>query len=268
MNIFGFEIRSLRNMLFWWLIGIILIVTIYLSVYPAFSKDVETITHIYSNLPEALKQTLNIEALSADKFNFLGFLANIMSFLLLAGSIQAAVMGVGLLSKERRSKTTDFLFSKPVTRTKLFSAKYAAGLVAIIGTWLVFAGSIYAMSQFVGAGEFSLKSFLLFMGVFGYIQLWFFNIGILLSQVTRKIRSNISLGLALSFSLFVLGLFGATVGDDKIRYLSPFRHIDFMHIINHATYEWRYVIFGVITVLVSLVISFIIYTRRDAPSVA
>ena len=83
----------------------------------------------------------------------------------------------------------------------------------------------------------------------------------------KKIKSTVPVALAAGFGLFVLGLFGAVVDDEKIRYLSPFKHVDFLYVVNHAAYEWRYLLVGLATLLIALVVSYIMYTRRDTPSV-
>ena len=121
MNVFKFELRSLRIMLLLWALAFVALITIYISVYPSFSKDAAATQQLFATLPFAVHAALgmNVETL----FSFLGFLGNVFTVILLASAMFGASLGLGLFSREGRARTTDFLLTKPRRRSSIFFAK-------------------------------------------------------------------------------------------------------------------------------------------------
>ena len=48
MNVFKFELRSLRIMLLLWALAFVALITIYVSVYPSFSKDAAATRQLFA----------------------------------------------------------------------------------------------------------------------------------------------------------------------------------------------------------------------------
>ncbi|NCU41010.1 ABC transporter permease, partial [Candidatus Saccharibacteria bacterium] len=131
MNVFRYELKSSRFSTTLWIIAILSLVALYMSIYPAFAKDATAILDILKNLPPAAKQITGLGT-DLELFSFLGFLASIFPFITLIGAIQASVMGFTILSKETVAKTTDFLLTKPKTRTSIFWQKIASSAVMLL----------------------------------------------------------------------------------------------------------------------------------------
>ena len=107
-------------------------------------------------------------------FTFLGFFANIFPFITLIGAIQAAIMGISILSKEPIAKTTDFLLSKPKSRTVIYWQKVTAYATLLLLTELAVTGAAFAFAVFFKAGDFDKGQFLMFWGAFALIQFFMF----------------------------------------------------------------------------------------------
>lgn len=269
MNILRFELRMLRSSTTYWIIGLVLLVAIYMSVYPAFSRDVDTLRQFYANLPAAMKGAMGLEHLSTDtEFSFLKFYGNIFPFFMLAGGIQAMTIGLGLLSREPRAKTTDFLLSKPITRTRVFLAKLTAGSLVLLFTSVIFIASSFLIAKLVGAGEFSEKTFLMESVVFLYVQFWFLAIGFLAAMLLKKVKSVASTSLAVTLGLFLAGMLGIAIGEEKVRYVTPFKSVDFLYLVDNVRYEWQYLAAGVTIIIFSLVFAYVVYVKRDVPTAA
>ncbi|MEO5949624.1 MAG: ABC transporter permease subunit [Candidatus Saccharimonas sp.] len=264
MNIYRQELKMLRGSFIVWGLAILALATIYLSVYPAFSSDVDTIKEVFAHLPQAVKNAMGTGGFEI--FTFPGFIANILPILLLAGSIQAMNMGITMTNREKLAQTTDFLLAKPVRRSRIFWHKLLAHLTIIFGMGITLTTYIYLGSAAVGAGDYSLQTFIMIMAVFTGIQLWFLSVGLLVSALVGRIRAVIGISMAVAFGLFVLAMFGSFIGDETIRYMTPFKYIDLLEVVKSQHYELAHVILWVGIVVASITLSWMMYARKDVHS--
>lgn len=266
MNVLRYELRHARLTTLCWIIGIIAFTSMYLSVYPAFSNDVEQLQKTFANLPEAMRHVMGVGVM--DRFTFLGFFGNVFPFITLIGGIMALILGFGALSKEQRFKTTEFLLTKPRSRSSIYLQKIVSSVLVLVVTQLVVAGAAWLIAQLVGAGEFSGRRFMMFWGAFALIQFWLFAFAVAISQLIRRIKSTVAPALGLGFGFFIAATLGAILGDDTMRWLTPFRFIDYGQIVTDGTYDDLHVMYIVVGILVFLGASYLTYTRKDIPSVS
>jgi ABC-2 type transport system permease protein len=265
MNVLRFELRAARTTTFFWIMAIVALTSMYLSIYPAFSNDADELIRTLQHIPTAMNHILGMGG-DLRLFSFFGFFGNVFPFVTLIGAIQAAVVGLGILSKEPAAGTTDFLLSKPKTRTAVYCEKVAASLGLLIVTEIVVTVSAYVLAKAFGSGDIDGTQYLLFWGAFALIQWWFFSLGLLLSQLVRKFKSVTPLAVGLSFGFFLLAIFGMIVGDDAVRWMTPFRFIDYKKIVTDSAYDPAHIVYGVGLIAIFVVVSYLIYTRKDIPA--
>lgn len=261
MNIYRQELKMLRGSFVVWTLSLLAIATVYLTIYPAFANDVTVVKEAFSHLPDAIKHAMGTGGFEI--FTFPGFIANILPILLLAGSIQAMNMGITLANREKLAQTTDFLISKPVGRSRIFWQKLAAHLTVLALTSTLLITYVYVGSQLAGAGDYSTQTFLMIMGVFAGIQLWFLSVGMGVSALVGRIRAVVGVSMATVFGMFVLSMFGSVIGDENIRYVTPFKYVDLLEVVKSQTYEISHIIVWAAIVILGIVISWAIYQRRD-----
>jgi len=73
--------------------------------------------------------------------------------------------------------------------------------------------------------------------------------------------------MALGFGMYVLSAFGGMLGESTLEKITPFKHFDPNYIIQHGTYNLPLVLISVSVILIALVGSYLLYTRRDIPAV-
>ncbi len=262
--VLDFELQAWRGHIIGWALGAVLFISLYLSIYPAFSQDVDTLKQAFESMPAAMQQMMGIGMM--DQFTFLGFLGNVFPFISLVGGTMGALVGFAALTREQRSKTSEFLLTKPVSRSRIFVGKLLAGLLALLATaGLTFVISL-VVARLVGAGDFDQIRFGMFWGSFLLIQLWLFAAGLFLSQTVRKIRSPVAPALTLSFAMFMLSILGTILGDATMRWLTPYRFVDYGKIVLDGQYDLAHVGFGLVTAAAMIFVSYLIYVRKDAPS--
>ena len=264
MNLFLRELKAYRKSTIIWIASLSGIAVLFMAMYPAFSQDVQALEKVLQNFPEAIRTALN---LSAETFlTVSGFFGYVLSFAILAAAIQAMNLGTGVVSKEVAGKTADFLISKPVTRTHVIIAKLAAVFLLVVVTNVVFIAVSFASLSVAAPGEFDAGTILLLAGSMFLVQLFFLALGMLLGVVLPKVKSVISVSLPVVFAFYIIGMLGDVLGNTEARYVSPFRYYDPMYIIRNASLESKYLLVEAAVVVVSLVLSYVIFLKKDIHS--
>ncbi len=122
--------------------------------YSAYSStgSGQSISELLGTMPSSIKALLGFG--SFDVGTMAGFFGVMFVYTELTAAIHAALLGAGILSKEERDKTAEFLMTMPVSRTAVITAKFLAGLVNIavinVATWLNRLGHHPAYNNGVG----------------------------------------------------------------------------------------------------------------------
>ena len=252
-----------RGSMVGWIISLVLVTLLFISIFPTFSQDIETSRKLLENFPP---QVRNMFGLSMESFfTFLGFYAYTFTYVGLAGAVQAMNLGLTMLNREVSAKTTEFLLTRPVSRTRIFRCKLFAALTVVAITNIALIGATLLMAVLFGAWGFDVHVFGLLCGAFFLVQMMFLSIGILVSQIA-KIKSVISTSLGVTFGFFVIGLLQALAQDDTLRYFTPFKFFDHMKIVTDHAYQSQFVWLSLAVIIIPIAVSYAIYTRRDIRS--
>jgi ABC-2 type transport system permease protein len=265
MNILLHELKAYRKSTIIWTISLIMVVALFLSFYPSFTKDTEEFRKLLEGYPAALREAFGINL--DNFFSILGFYCYGLSFVTLCGAIQAMNLGTSIISKEVREKTADFLLTKPVTRTTVLTNKLLAALISIIITNIVFLAAATLLAYQVATEDFNVSIFILLSLTVLFVQLIFLALGIIISVIVQRIKSVLTVSLATVFAFYFLGMFSSTSGDEAKRYLSPFKYFDTAYIIEKSSYEASFLIIGGIVMILAIGASYFIYAKRDIHSV-
>ena len=265
MNIYLYELRRLRLQTVIWIGVLGLASLMFISLYPAFSSDMTVMQQLMQNMPPFAREMLGL-SLSAFT-TFLGFYSFTMIDIMLIGAAQAMGLGLGVMVREQQSKTTDFLLTKPITRTRVFVAKCAAMLTAILITHAAYCVIVYVWAAVFKVGEFDNAKLTVVNASFLALQLWFMALGIVVSQQVGRVRSVVAYTLGAVFGLFAVGLIGALIGEEKFRYVSPFKYIDYLAYASGGSIDVKYWLVGGLLAVVMVVSGYALYARRDKKAV-
>lgn len=177
-------------------------------------------------------------------------------------------LGASILSKEARERTADFLLVKPVSRTRIVSAKLLAALTAILVTDLVFFLVTAIIAGAVATANYSLSLFLMLNLPLLFIQLIFLAVGLAASVFFSRLKNVLPLTLGVVFGLYMTGALLAAGPEGSIaRYLTPFQYFDSIYIIEHHTFEVKYLIAGALIVAAAVSVSYRVYIKKDVHAV-
>ncbi|MCH6268751.1 ABC transporter permease subunit, partial [Neobacillus citreus] len=139
MNIYVRELKSHRKSLIIWCIGVFLMVVSGMQKYAGLSSSGQSLNDLFQDMPKSLQVVMGVGELDMNKVS--GYYGMLFIYLLLMATIHAAMLGATIISKEERDKTSEFLFVKPVSRTKIIIAKLLAAFTNILIFNLVTWGS-------------------------------------------------------------------------------------------------------------------------------
>lgn len=262
MNVFLREVASYRKSTIIWIVSLSVGVFVFLTgMYPTFTQDIEASKELISQLPEALRRAFSIQL--STFFTIYGFYAYLLNFVGVAGAVQAMNLGTGVIAKENAGKTADFLLSKPIARHRIMSSKLAAALFWTLATSVVFGGMSLLAAAIATEGDFDAGNFALMTSTFFLLQLFFVALGALFAVIIPKIKSVISVTLPTVFALYIVGTLGDVLGNEEVRYLTPFKFFDPMYMASKGQIEGRYLALELALVAIALVATYVIYLRSD-----
>lgn len=136
----------------------------------------QSLNELVTRLPAAVRVLLGMRG-SFDLSTASGYYGLCYYYLIVMATIHASILGAGIISKEERDKTTEFLVAKPVSRTQIITAKLLAGFSGIVIFNLVTAISSITMVGYFNHGEtLTGEITILMIGMF-ILQLIFMLVG-------------------------------------------------------------------------------------------
>jgi len=266
MNIYVHEFKSISRSVIIWSIAIFMVMLLYMSVFSSFAADAEVLNEMMAEFPDELLAAFGMDGV--DLSTVLGYFGIITLFAQVLVAIQAANYGFGLVSIEERELTADFLLTRPVGRPKILTSKLLAALTGLtITNIVVWISSFVAISLFRDGRPYETRILVLLLITVAFLQLFFLTVGLLISLFIRRIRSVTPYSMGLVFGLYVLSAFGGMLGENTIDNITPFKHFEANYIVANGAFDTPLVLFSVSLIIISVVGSYILYSRRNIYSV-
>lgn len=140
MTIVKHELKQGKNSFLIWTAAIAMLLAVCVFLFPEMKGEMDGISDVFASMGSFTA------AFGMDRLNFgtlVGFYAiecgNVLG---LGGAFYAALCAVGILSKEEKERTAEFLLTHPVSRVKIITEKLIAVLIQITAMNLI----IYAIS--------------------------------------------------------------------------------------------------------------------------
>ena len=238
-------------------IAVLLAVCIFL--FPEMKSGMDGVSELFASMGSFTA------AFGMDRLNFgtlTGFYAiecgNILG---LGGAFFAALTAVGILSKEERGHTADFLLTHPLTRLQAAAGKLCAVLVQILllnaVALAVSLGSIVAVGETIPWRELLLLHLAHLL-----LQIEVAAICFCISAFLRRGGAGAGLGLAILF--YMLNLL-ANISDQAafLRHLTPFAYVEGAAIVADGRLDLSLVLPGMAAAVLAAAVAFVQYRRQD-----
>jgi len=262
MNIFLRELRANRKSLIIWSIAILFMVLSGMSKYSAYSGSGQSMNELLSQIPKSLRAVMGMGNFDLTKVS--GFYGMFYLYMLLMATIHAALLGAGIISKEERDKTTEFLMVKPVSRGKIITEKLLAALFNVIVFNIVtLVLSIAIVGKYTSEESIKGEIVILMVGMF-ILQLVFLSIGTAIAAASRRPKTAASLATVVLLVSFILS--SAISMNSKLeglKYITPFKYFEAEKLLNGGGFEPVFVILSFIIIAVMVCVTYVFYKKRD-----
>jgi ABC-2 type transport system permease protein len=261
MTVFLRELKANRKALIIWSVCMILGVMGGMSKYTAYSSGGAS-SEVINQMPSTMKALLGFGSFDVTQMS--GFFAFLFLYLELATAVYAALLGAGIIAKEERDKTTEFLMVKPMSRSSIITSKFLAAVVnTIILDIVTLVSSIGMVAAYNKGKDISGEVALFILSMF-IVQLIFLSLGALLAAFMKNSKASGSLAAGLVLIAYFVSMI--TSLTDKLNFLnilSPFKYFSYSDIVNGYGLSFIIVILSILLVAAFSASTYFFYRRRD-----
>lgn len=268
MNIYLRELKANFKSFLLWCIGVIAIVAGGMAKYSGFSSSAQSISSIMDKAPRALLAIFGMNGL--DMSTASGFYAVIFLYIFIVSTIYSAMLGAGIISKEERDKTSEFLFTKPVSRVRVITSKIIAALtytilynIVTIVVSLTMASKV-APESLTGV-EAGLGRDILMLGAgMLLVQMIYLFLGTGIASLIKKpgASSGSATGIML-VTYFISMVIDLTESLDFLKYLTPFKYFEPKQLINGGNPDPIFIIISTLLIALFLGATYFFFPKRD-----
>jgi ABC-2 type transport system permease protein len=216
--------RSLKGNLIW-SISLGLSLFLIVIIYPLFKDMMESMLEFMAALEETNSPFLDImEDFGGIPENAIEYFATEGAMILqIVGGIYAAMIGFAILNKDEKESTVEVLYTLPISRTEMLSAKLLS-VVINLATFTVIT-FLFTTLGFIVINETDDISRLLLFGVVDFVM--FFTISILglgLAVILKPNQSSM-LAIIIPFPLYVISIIASATKSNLLKvfkYITPF----------------------------------------------
>ena len=259
MTLVKHELRQGKTSALVWTASIGFLLAVCIFLFPEMKGQMDSVNDVFASMGSFS------EAFGMDRLNFgtlIGFYAvECGNILVLGGAFYASLCAAGILSKEEKSKTAEFLLTHPVSRKRIITEKLIAVLIQItamdIIIYAVSVGSIAAIGEAIPWKEISLLHLAYYL-----LQIELAGICFGISAFFRKGSTGIGLGIA--SMMYFLNLI-ANIADiaEFLKYITPFGYCDGADIVSTGKLDGVMVAVGAAIGMCGIIFAYMKYTNKD-----
>lgn len=259
MTLVRHELKQGRTALIIWTASVGFLLAVCVFLFPEMKGQMEDVSDIFSSMGSFTA------AFGMDRLNFgtlIGFYSiecgNVLG---LGGAFYAALCAVGILSKEEKERTAEFLLTHPVSRGRIVTEKLLAVLIQITAmnliVYAISIGSITMVGETVPWKEIHLLHLAYYL-----LQLELAGICFGLSAFLRK--GSVGAGLGLAAVMYFLNLI-ANIAESAefLKYVTPFGYCEGADIVDNGRLDGTLVMIGMAICFVCISIAYLKYTKKD-----
>jgi ABC-2 type transport system permease protein len=262
MNIYLHEFQKNLKSVIIWSVSLVLLMYVFMYLYSGFAADAALMNQMMANFPKELLIAFGMA--NMDWSNIFGYYGLVFLFCQICLAIQAANYGFSLVSIEESEMTADFLLAKPIGRKKILTSKLLSAISGLTITNItIWISSFVFIKLFNNGSDYGIKPLVLLLLSIVLFQLFFLSVGMIISLLVKRIRSVTPFTMALAFGMYVLNAFSGMIGDTKLEVISPFKQFEPNYILKNAAYDMPLVLISVSVIIISIISSYVLYSKRN-----
>lgn len=259
MTIIKHELKTGRLPFLIWTGSIAFLLSVCVFLFPEMKGQMGEIGDMFASMG------VFTEAFGMDQLNFgtlIGYYAiecgNVLG---LGGAFYASLLAAGILSKEEKDKTAEFLLTHTVSRSRIITEKLISVLISVTAMNLI----IYAISlgSIACIGEaIPWKAVSLLHLSYYLLQIELGAICFCISAFTKS--GSVGAGLGVSVILYFLNLVANIADSAKLlEYITPFGYCDGAAVVNDLKLDPVKLLIGGAISVFGLSMAYIKYIRKD-----
>jgi ABC-2 type transport system permease protein len=259
MTIMRHELKLGRLTLAIWTCAISFLLGVCVFLFPDMKGQMDGMNEVFASMGSFTA------AFGMDRLNFgtlIGYYAiecgNVLG---LGGAFFASLCGAGMLSKEEKDGTAEFLLTHPVSRERVIAEKLLAVLVQITVLNLVIygvsVGSMLAVGEEVPWKEVNLLHLAYYLM---QVELGCICFGI--SAFVK--RGSMGAGIGVAAMMYMVNLLAnITESVEFLKYITPFGYCDGADLVTNGKLDAVLVSVGMAIGIAGIAAAFIRYTKKD-----
>lgn len=264
LNIYLRELKSNRKSLLIWSIAAVLLIIMGMQEFSAGAVPGNgDFNDFVAQMPKSIQNIMGVGVL--DLSIAIDFYGVFYFYISLVAAIHAVILSSGIISKEERDKTVEFLLVKPVSRNRIVTPKLLAALTNIIVLNLAISVSSYFTVLYYSEGnsEGLLKNIAILMAGLFALEIIFAAVGAFCAAVFKKPKLSASVSTGIMLASFVLSVVLDIWGKDSfLKYFTPFKYFDAKLLLNN-NYNPICTIISVVAVVALIAGAYYFYNKRD-----
>lgn len=259
MTIVKHELRQGKVSFLIWTASIGFLLAVCIFLFPEMKGEMDSMSEVFSSMGSFTA------AFGMDRLNFgtlTGYYAiecgNVLG---LGGAFFAALSAVGILSKEEKDRTAEFLLTHPVSRVRIITEKFIAVLIQITTMSLI----IYALS----VGSMAVIGENIPWKEMGLLHLAYYILQIELAGICFGIsafigKGSVGIGLGIAVIMYFLNLI-ANIAEvaEFLKYITPFGYCDGADIVANGSLNGSLVVIGITIGMIGVIIAYMKYVKKD-----
>ena len=259
MTLVKHELRQGKASFWIWTASVGFLFATCIFLFPEMKGQMDSVSDMFASMGSFT------EAFGMDRLNFgtlIGFYAvecgNVLG---LGGAFYASLCAVGILSKEEKDKTAEFLLTHPVSRKRIVTEKLIAVLIQLTAMNIIIyalaLGSMAAIGESIPLKEISLLHLAYYL-----LQLELAGICFGVSAFLRKGSAGAGLGIAAM--MYFLNLI-ANIADSAefLKYITPFGYCEGADIVSNGSLDSALVAVGTVLGIGGIIIAYLKYMKKD-----
>lgn len=262
MNIYKFEMKRLMGSILTWSITIaILLLFLMKGFYPAMMESREAVEKIFSNFPPEMLIAFGMDV--ERMFSFEGFLSFSNIYIGLLSAMMAVSIALQIFAREKRDKCTDFLFTRPVTRSQVFVAKFLAGITCLLTFAVLYGATVFWDFNAQNATPLYENSLMYYILSPFLTMLVFFVFATLYALFSKRVRTIAGTATAFAFGAFVLSGLVDLLEKDFLKYVAPLDYFQTGYVLEHGHFDSSLALTAAVVCVLGSAVSFWWYHSHD-----
>ena len=263
MNIIKQELK--QNFKSWiiWVAALSVFIAMMMLEFSAY-KDNPELLAVLDAFPKEMLDAMGLSGVNLTTVS--GFTSVSILYISLMVCIYAIMLGSNLLAKERKNKTSEFIFVMPIRRELLLAYKWFVGLIYSV-MMSVMVHAVIVISTL----RYDLDT--LFFEYIGWSILamsillcLFMSVGLFLASVLLRPKLSMIIGPIMVFVTYIMSvLIGLVERLNWLRWLTPFEYFKSSYILQNLSIQWEFALLSSVIVLASLGFAVLFYRRKDIP---